>query len=112
MTISTVDTQQIIFFQAATADGIHGPFTFLFPKENACVNIWGTWDGASVEFMTAPSLDPTYFIGVGTGGNSTPLLFTQDVTTTIEHIPYGSYIQAVITGAGGSTSLTATASIL
>jgi hypothetical protein len=112
MAISTIDTTQIIFFQNQTSDITTDPFVFLFPKGNACINIWGVWDGAAVEIMTAPSLDPTYFIGVGTGGNSTPLSFTQDVTTTIENIPYGSYIVAVLSGSGGSTSLSATASVI
>lgn len=108
-------TDFIVFFNGATANGDSPSFTFAFPNKKACLKYWGTWDGATIEFQT---LTPPLFTGVPstywvpimfiTGQDS----FNADGQVTLENVVYYDTIRCVITGAGGSTSISVTAQAL
>jgi hypothetical protein len=107
-------TDFILFFNAATTDSDSAAYTFAFPNKKACLKYWGTWDGASIEFQTlTPPIagtPSTYWVPIMfiTGQD----MFTADGQVTLENVVYYDTIRCVISGAGGSTSISVTAQAL
>jgi hypothetical protein len=111
MTIQTVDTQFIPFFEAQTTSANSAGFPFLLPKGTACLKFWGTWDGATILFQTITPFDNTYWVPI-LNLSGAVMSFTQDGQVTLENVVYGDLIRCVLSNAGGSTNLNVTAQII
>lgn len=111
MTNQVPSTTNITFFSAQTSDANSTSFSFIFPMKRACIKFWGTWDGASIKFETLTPLDNTYWVPV-LNLSGTVMSFSFDGQVTLENVVYGDTIRCVISGSGGSTSVSVTAQVI
>lgn len=99
------------FFQNQTTDGNSTPVSINYPNKTATVKVWGTFDGSSVKFQTlAPQSSPNVWIDIPNVDGST-LTFSSNSQSTLLYLVQNEQIRAVISGAGGSTTVNASVEI-
>lgn len=97
-------TDPIFFFTAQTANANSTVVNARFPLKDAQFSVYGTFNGATVTLEYSPDGQNTWITVKDLGG--------ADVAATSARgypvrAPVGEPLRAVLSGAGGSTSLTA-----
>jgi hypothetical protein len=105
------DNNVIRFFTAQTANATSAPF--VFSGSNGTLKVWGTWDGANIALYTGSPGNTTNYISVSIDNIGTPLVLSDNSNTYgysigIENIVQNETLVAILTDAGGSTSLNLT----
>lgn len=77
-----------------------------YGKSSACVEVWGTWNGATVtlQIATQPVSGVTTWITIADRFNIA-FNFTADTSIALVDFVYNQYVRAVVTNAGASTNL-------
>lgn len=93
----------LLFFNQST-DGISDPVSVNYPGKKAVVKIWGTFDGATVQFQTlAPHSSPeTWIVVTDQFGNTN---FPGTSQNTLIFLVQNEQVRAVLSGSGGSTTI-------
>lgn len=103
-TLAKTTSDVIPFFTAQTTDASSLAYNVPFVK--ALLIAHGTWNGATVTFFQS-SPNAGAFVPVNDLTGS-PISWTSDNSIGIDYIVQNQGMYAVISGAGGSTSLTVT----
>ncbi len=100
-------------FTNRTTDGNSDPVSVNYPTKKISVKVWGTFGGASVKFQTAaPQTSPIVWIDVPYANNTNTVIFnTSNSQATLEFLVQNEQVRAVLSSAGGTTSLNASLEI-
>lgn len=110
MTTNNSPLEMIYLLKQQTSNITTDPIKMNFSSPEVSLQIWGTWDGASVslEVSTVPSIDSvTSWITIRDWSN-TFVSFEYDQTVTLKEYIKGQSIRAVLTNAGANTSINCT----
>lgn len=102
-------TNTVVLFSAQTTSANGATKIHTFPEQKSVFKVWGTWNGATVALQVAA---PTSLVA-GTwipckDRNGNLVSFTADGMAFLEDMCINEQVRAVLTNAGGSTSLSAT----
>lgn len=104
----------LYLLQQQTTNVTTDPIKMNFSSPQVVIQIWGTWDDATVRFevSTVPSIDGNYsWIAIRDWANSFEE-FYRDQTVTLKEYIKGQYIRAILENAGASTSINCTLQVI
>lgn len=100
-----------LLFTNQTTDANSTPVAVNYPNKAATVKVWGTFGGGTVKFQTlAPQSSPAVWIDIPDIDGSV-LTFSTNKQSPLQYLVQNEQIRAVLSGAGGSTTLYASLEI-
>lgn len=104
MAIPNTNSNTYLLFFNQTTNATSNPVSVNYTGKKAVVKIWGTFNGATVQFQTlAPQSNPaTWIVVTDSFGNTN---FPGASQNTLEYLVQNEQIRAVVNGAGVGTTI-------
>lgn len=105
MAVTQTGVNTYFLFTNRTTSGNSDPVSVNYPNKKAVVKVWGTFDSSFVKLQTlAPQSSPEVWIDVPDySGNE--MTFSENSQRTLESLVQNEQVRAVLSNAGGSTTI-------
>lgn len=106
MAISYTGSNTYFLFENQTSNGNSEPVSVNYSNKTAIVKFWGTFDGAYVTLQTlAPQTNPEVWLDVPDLAGDV-LTFDANGQRTMQDFVQNEQVRAVLSNAGGATTVT------